>query len=331
MEVKPKESSSGEHETLHKADVLRELEPVVDDLMNQHVAKRKLWMPSEFLPADERTEEDDERFHEKLRERARGIEDPVRVSLVMNLLTEEGLPHFHRLLSTYLGHKSVWKKWNNLWTAEEDRHGAIIRDYARDTRLFNFREVEEMQYDYQEAGFDPDWDSDPYKVFVYTTLQERATQISHQNTGRMVGREEPVLFKILTNVGADEAKHYAFYRQIFNSLLEIDPNRALHSASEILPSIDMPGINMPNFKKMAEIIRRIGIYGPWDYKDIVEEVIAYWDIENLTGLNELGRKAQEKILGIPGRLEKVAKYIESKTGKKAYSFEFLYNRRLAME
>ena len=36
---------------------------------------------------------------------------------------------------------SFWNKWNKLWTAEEDRHGAILRDYARDTRLFRFRET----------------------------------------------------------------------------------------------------------------------------------------------------------------------------------------------
>ena len=61
---------------------------------------------------------------ERIRERARGISDAVRVSVALGLLTEEGLPHFHRILSLYLGDESVWLKWNFLWTAEEDRHHA---------------------------------------------------------------------------------------------------------------------------------------------------------------------------------------------------------------
>ena len=48
------------------------------------------------------------------------------------------------------------------------------------------------------------------------------------------------------------------------------------------------------------MIRRAGIYGPRDYLRIVQEQIRYWKIESLQGLNELGRKAQEKIMGIPG-------------------------------
>ena len=40
-----------------------------------------------------------------------------------------------------------------------------------------------------------------------------------------------------------------------------------------MPSIDMPGVNMPHFREMADVIRRAGIYGPRDYLKIVEEQI----------------------------------------------------------
>ncbi|MGQ9643773.1 MAG: acyl-ACP desaturase, partial [Ignavibacterium sp.] len=162
------------------------------------------------------------------------------------------------------------------WTGEEDRHGNILRDYARDSRLFSFKEVEMMQFYYQEAGFNPNWDKDPYKVFVYTTLQERATQFSHKNTGKLVGEDEPLLNGILSNIAADEAKHFTFYRNVFKEVLKLDPNRAMVSASEIMPAIDMPGLSMPNFREMADVVRRVGIYGPRDYLSIVEEAIKFW-------------------------------------------------------
>ncbi len=314
-----------------KIEVLSHLEIKVKEWIEFHISKRKLWFASDFLPADEQMNSDQSEVAGKLRHRAKGISDAARVALAMNLLTEEGLPHFHRIISKYLGDSSFWAKWTNMWTAEEDRHGGVLRDYARDSQVFNFKHIEMMQFHYQEAGFNPAWDNDPYRVFVYTTLQERATQISHKNTGKFVGDEEPLLNGILSSIAADEAKHFVFYRNVFKEVLHLDPNQALLSASHIMPAIDMPGLSMPDFREMADIIRRVGIYGPWDYKSIVEEAIAFWEIELLTGLNEMAKKAQEKILGLPNRIKKIAEYVEMKTVSKTFSFEFIYNRLIPSE
>lgn len=327
--VKTENSESKENES--KSEVLASLEHKVKEWIDQHLEKRKLWFSSDYLPADEKNTDDNEKAILKLRERVRAIKDSARVAIGLNLITEEGLPHFHRLLAKYLGDESFWSKWNNMWTAEEDRHGGVLRDYARDSRLFNFGRLEQMQYAYLEKGFSPDWDKDPYRVFVYTTLQERATQFSHRNTGNFIGDEEPLIKGILGSIAADEAKHFNFYRNVFKSILDIDPNRALESALTIMPAIDMPGISMPNFREMADVIRREGIYGPRDYKKIVEEAIDFWKIELIEGLNEAGRKAQEKIIEIPKRLEKVAQYIEQRSVKKTFSFELIYNRILVLD
>ena len=314
-----------------KAEVLDALEPVVEKLIEEHLKTRHLWLSSDFLPSDEQIDEEGERDLSKLRERARGIKDGVRVAVALNLITEEGLPHFHRIISNYLGNDNSYGKWNFLWTAEEDRHGCILRDYARDARLFNFRQLEGMQYAYLNAGFAPGWDKDPYKLFVYTTLQERATQISHRKTGESVGKEEPLLKNILKNVAKDESKHFTFYLKVFKAILEIDPNRALQSAAALMPGIDMPGLLMPHFKEMGDIVRRMGIYSPWDYKKIVEIVTDFWGIDQLTGLKPEGRQAQDKIMEIPKRLQKVAEYIQQRTAEKSFTFDFLYNRTIVME
>jgi acyl-[acyl-carrier-protein] desaturase len=312
-----------------KIEVLRDLEAKVRELMIVHEQKRTLWFPCELLAPAEG--EDPERHLAELRRRAEGIPDSARAALALNMLTEEGLPHFHRLLAVYLGDDSHWRNWNNMWTAEEDRHGVVLRDYLRDTRLLNQRRLEEMQYRYLESGFEPQWDRDPYRVFAYTTLQERATQQSHSETGRIIGDYEPLLSSVLSQVATEEARHFTFYRTIFEEILQRDPDAALESAAQILPSIEMPGHTMPGFREIADVIRRSGIYGPRDYLRIVQEQIRYWQIEALTGLSELGKRAQEKILGIPERLTRIAERIESKSTSKTFSFEVVFNREFAME
>jgi acyl-[acyl-carrier-protein] desaturase len=318
-----------EADTLAKVEVLADLEETVHSLMEVHEAKRILWFPSELLaPAPD---SDPDRHVAELRERARGINLPARVALALNLLTEEGLPHFHRLLAVYLGSDSFWSRWTNLWTAEEDRHGAVLHDYTRDSQILDNPVLERMQFEYLRAGFEPAWDKDPYRVFVYTTLQERATQVSHANTGKYASEYEPTIGTVLANVAKEEARHYTFYRAIFKGVLERDPNGAMESAAAVMPSIDMPGVNMPHFREMADVIRRAGIYGPRDYLKIVEEQIKYWAIDAVTGLNERGRKAQEVILAIPARLTRVADMMETRSRAKTFSFAVAFAREFAME
>jgi acyl-[acyl-carrier-protein] desaturase len=315
-------------ETLAKVEVLADLEATVHDLMVAHEAKRELWFPSELLSPPPDT--DPERFLKELRSHAMGISLPTRVALALNLLTEEGLPHFHRLLAAYLGGDTFWSKWTNLWTAEEDRHGAVLHDYARDSRILDNPVLERMQFEYLRAGFEPEWDKDPYRVFVYTTLQERATQVSHTNTGKIASTHEPMIGTVLANVAKEEARHYAFYRTIFAEVLKRDPNRALVSAAAIMPSIDMPGVNMPHFREMADVIRRAGIYGPRDYLRIVQEQIRFWAIEALEDLDEAGRRAQEAIMAIPKRLERVADAMETRSREKTFSFAVAFAREFSM-
>jgi acyl-[acyl-carrier-protein] desaturase len=312
-----------------KVEVLQDLEDKVRELMAAHEAKRPLWFPSELLGPPPDT--DPEAHREELRRRAAGIPDHARAALALNMLTEEGLPHFHRLLAVYLGDDSFWRTWNNLWTAEEDRHGVVLHDYVRETGLLNNRRLDEMQFEYLRAGFNPEWDKDPYRVFVYTSLQERATQFSHAATGRLVAEYEPTLGTALAAMAGEEARHYTFYRTIFAEILKRDPNEALHSASFIMPAIDMPGVTMPGFKELADVIRRSGIYGPRDYLRIVQEQIRYWKIETLDGLNDMGKRAQEKILGIPERLKRIADVMDTRRTAKTFSFEVVFWREFAME
>lgn len=320
-------------------EVLRSLEPLAAQLTERHLRKRKLWYPSELLPADEQQVQSSLEEQEALRGRARTLPDAVRVSLALNLLTEEGLPHFHRLIATYLGsaggvgashYDSVWMRWNNLWTAEEDRHGCVLRDYVRDARLFDMRAFEQLQYRYIEAGFNPDWQGDPYRLLAYTSLQERATQFAHQNTGKLAGDYEPLLQTILGQIASDEARHYAFYREMFKGLLQQDPNRALMAAAEVLPALSMPGHAIPGYREMSEVVHRSDIYGPRQYQAIVEDILEFWAIRELQGLDGDGARAQETLLRLPQRLARLADYVEKRMQPKTYTFDFLYQRPIAL-
>lgn len=311
-----------------KAEAINSLEPLVEKLMARHLEDRRLWMPSDFMPASEQMTDTQVKDLAELPDRVRGMPDAIRVSLALNLLTEEGLPHFHRLLAVYMGSENAWSRWNFLWTAEEDRHGCVLHDYVRDARLFDMRAFEYLQYQYLEAGFDPQWHYDPYQLLAYTSLQERATQSAHANTGKLAAKYEPTIQRILGHIAADESRHFRFYRDAFRGLLEIDSTRAMESALKVMPRLAMPGHNIAGYVDMAEVVRRADIYGPRDYRKVVAECLDAWGIADLTPDDAAGREAQDKMMAVPERLDKLADILERRTKSKSFSFDFIYQRGL---
>lgn len=308
----------------HQLEVLSDMEPVVTELIDAHEAKQRLWWPSDLVGPPEG--EDPDRHYAQLRDRARGIPDAVRISLVMGLLTEEGLPHFHRVISQHTPDTSVWARWTNMWTAEEDRHGTVLHDYLWEARVVHPRVLDEMQYQYVLLGYNPDWQNDPYQLFAYTSMQERATQVCHQNNGKRAGEYDPIIARSLERVGTEEARHFHFYRQVFAEVLKRDTDRALASFARALRLFVMPGSNIPAFSEMTDVIRRADLYGPRHFLKIVEELIEYWDMKQLTGLGPMGEKALEMILSYPERLARIADKLESRTRPRSFSFTLLDGR-----
>lgn len=312
--------------TPHQLEVLIGLESVVRTETELHKSRRKLWFPNDLMPADANLGADHETAIADIRAAARGLPDSLRVAVALNLLTEEGLPHFHRLIAVYFGNHSPWSDWNNLWTAEEDRHGCALRDYVRDARLFDMGALELMQYQYIEAGFEPEWQQDPYRLLAYTSLQEKATQISHANTGRMAAGIEPALQRVLAHVAGDESRHYQFYRAVFGAILVADTDRALESLLKVTLNFAMPGHNIAGFADLSEVLSRAEVFNTRHYQKIVEELLEYWNIGAITGLTGHAAHNQERLMKVPSRLARMADYADAKQQPRRFSFDFIYGR-----
>ena len=309
-----------------RLQVLAEIEPIAMRSMSHHEAKRPLWQAADLLAPEDGVDPD--RWTQSLRARACGVPDGTKLMVALNLLTEEGLPHFHRILSVLLGEDGFWQRWNNLWTAEEDRHGNVLRDYCREARLLDMRRLEDIQFQYLRSGFFPAHARDPYRTFVYTTLQERATQTAHANTRDLVAGYEPCLQRILGAIAADEARHFAFYRGVFAEILARDPSNALVAAARIMISMTMPGASIPGFTELSDLATRLGVYGPREHVMVVEEQIAFWNIAALRGLDPDGERAQEIILTLPDKLRRVSEFIATRRKPRAWRFALLGDREI---
>lgn len=285
-------------------NVLTGMGDVVAQYIKEHEASQQLWLPADF--------------HDRF-----ACEEPLPeealVAVVYNMLTEEGLPNFHRLIATHMGERSPWIDWNNLWTAEEDRHGTVLRDFLVRSGLVRMDAVDRMQYDFLRKGFYPAWDRNPYKLVAYTVLQEKATQVSHKNTAGIVGKRNAVLAQVLGSIAREEGRHHAFYLAAFKEVLARDTEDALHALADIIYGFEMPGANIPGFDDYTYVARRAGIFGPREYLKIVTDVIEVLGIDSISP----GRAgmARDRILRAPMILERQAARMErAQTREVQFSF-----------
>lgn len=96
----------------------------------------KSWQPTEFLPNPAQNFDDFTEEVRALRHRTSDLPDEYLVVLVGDMVTEEALPTYQSMINRLDGVKdetgastSPWAIWTRAWTAEENRHGDLLKTY----------------------------------------------------------------------------------------------------------------------------------------------------------------------------------------------------------
>lgn len=304
----------------YKLEVINSLQSYVSDAVeNSLLDPDDCWQPTDFLP--DFTKEDVFDSVKALRERSNNIPDSIISSLVGNMITEEALPSYQTYFNLMfneekdLTSENGWVKWSRAWTSEENRHGDLLNKYLYLTGRCDMKAVEQTIHRLIYNGFNPDTNQDPYQAIVYTSFQERATKISHVNTGKLADKAgDSVLSRICKTIAGDEARHENAYKSFMSKIFELDPNGALASFEQMMrKQIVMPAVLMekgnPNkniFSDFSAITQKIGVYTTYDYASIIQHLVKLWKIDSLTGLNSGMAKAQEYLCNLGDRYKRIA-------------------------
>jgi acyl-[acyl-carrier-protein] desaturase len=298
--------------------LLIDLEPVVEQNLERHLKATKDWMPHDYVPWSEGRNfaflggEDWQPGDSRL--------DPVaKTAMIVNLLTEDNLPSYHREISERFSRDGAWGTWVGRWTAEEARHGTAMRDYLVVTRGVDPVKLEELRMVHMQAGYDSG-DKSMLRTLAYVSFQELATRISHRNTGRATGC--PVAEQLLARIAVDENLHMVFYRNLLAAAFEIAPDDAMEAIRDEVVGFSMPGSTMPDFARNAMTIAKAGIYDlRLHHDDVVMPVLRYWKVFERDDLGPRGERAREELAAfMTGLDEKAATFVakrEEAAAKKA--------------
>jgi acyl-[acyl-carrier-protein] desaturase len=288
-------------------DLVDVLTPRVEALFERHLAATKPWLPHELIPW-ERASDSDPRgtWNGEQSSLPRG----VRSALVVNLLTEDNLPYYFETINRVFAN-DVWREWARRWTAEEMRHGIVIRDYITVTHAVDLAALENARMQ-QVCGARVPQPDNAVGALVYVALQELATRISHRNTGNLLADEAG--YRVMARVAADENLHYLFYRDLVTAAMELDPSATVRAIANQVCSFEMPGTGIPDFRAHANAIAETGIYDLPLHHDqvLVPVVLRHWGLESVEGLDAEAEQDRERTVHHIGRVERVARRIESR-------------------
>ena len=249
------------------------------------------------------------------------VPDDVLVVLIGDMVTEEALPTYQTLLNTFEGcddptgtTDSAWARWSRGWTSEENRHGDLLNKYLYLGGRCDMRSIEVTIQHLITSGFNPGAEKDPYKGFVYTSFQERATKVSHGNVGKLAKEAgETSLQKICAKIAGDEARHEKAYQRFAAEILERDPDGLIEVFGEMMRGqIVMPAELMTDgndkelYDNFSAVAQRLGVYTAIDYAEIIGHLVNHWDLEHLTGLSSEAEKEREYLCRLPARYRKLA-------------------------
>ncbi|MGN3959866.1 acyl-ACP desaturase [Streptomyces sp. WAC8370] len=274
--------------------LLTELEPVVARALDAHFRGADDWYPHRYVPWTLGRDYDGVLGGEPWAPEQGVMESAVRDALLHNLLSEDNLPSYHRVIAELFGRDGAWGTWVNRWTVEEDRHGTAIRDYLIVTRTADPVAMEDARRLHMQTGYDSDYRGDVLAGLVYVTLQELATRISYRNIKRISG--EPVCVALLQRIAQDENRHMLFYRRVLEAAMELQPERTLGALATVVATFRSPAHGAPDFPRLSMSMSRSGIYSPvTHHTEVLAPVMRHLRVFDRTGLGADGEEARDRL------------------------------------
>jgi acyl-[acyl-carrier-protein] desaturase len=293
--------------TYDETGLLLELEPEAGRLLDRHLGVATEWFPHDLVPY--RLGRDFDR--EPWTPDQPSLSGVARISFEVNLLTEDNLPSYHRLIHGMFGSgDGAWINWIGRWTAEEGRHAIVLRDYLTVTRNVDPTLLERERMIQLETGYERPR-TDPLHGLAYVVFQELATRISHRNTGRY--SQDPVADAIMARVASDENLHMVFYRDILGAALRIEPSAAVRAIVDEVLDFSMPGVGIPGFMRKAAQIANAGIYNIRIHRDeVLLPILRHWRIFELQNLDPVAEQARLRLARHLDELDASAKRFEER-------------------
>lgn len=256
--------------------------------------------------------------------RAKGpleAEEDAQLVFLGNLLVENGHAEYDRVISELFQHHKWFKRWKNLWVAEEKTHGDAMEKWAWLSGYLDPKVVHVLTQGYLRHGLTLQFKTAAHGL-AYPSFQEKATEDTHTEAAKLIPANKDELFagligrKVMGLVSRNERGHKIFYTNMVRKALETgDPeivSAMMIAIRDAALGIAMPGMesDIPGREKITKAYIRTRVFtaGKLAMNVLVpaldaDQDVYGWKIQERTDLTDEAKVAQDNIVDFNERLK----------------------------
>ncbi|MGM7648262.1 acyl-ACP desaturase [Nocardia sp. JW2] len=277
--------------TLTDRELLDALADVVETNLNRHIEAAEGWQPHDLVPwsdgrnfaflggTDWAPDQSD-------------LSETAKLALTVSVLVADNLPSYHRELGKYL-RTGPWWRWVGRWTAEENRHEIMLRNYLMLTRAVDPVALERARMAHMTAGFN----RPPLHlidVLATCAFEEAAAAIRHRNTAAL--GENPIVTAMAEKLAVDDELQAEFFAELVSAALDLVPDQGARAIADQVAAFRVPHVDLPGGGSSDEALAEAGIYDPAKEGELVfKPLLQRWNIFTRTDLGEEGEKARAEL------------------------------------
>ncbi|MTE15318.1 acyl-ACP desaturase [Nocardia sp. CT2-14] len=272
-------------------DLLESLAAEVETNLVRHIAAAPEWQPHDYVPWD------DGRNFEFLGgtdwDPAQSeLSEVAKTALTVSVLVADNLPSYHREVGKYL-RTGPWWRWVGRWTAEENRHEILIRNYLMVTRAVDPVELERMRMAHMTAGF-----RRPalhlLDVLATCAFEEAAAAVRHRNTARSA--DNVIVGAIAERLAADDELQAVFFANLVAAALDLAPDQTIRAIAGRVADFHVPVVQLADGRTSDEVLAEAGVYDRASEPELVfAPLLEQWKIFTRTDFGEDGEKARAEL------------------------------------
>ncbi|WP_280496138.1 acyl-ACP desaturase [Nocardia asiatica] len=272
-------------------ELLESLAVDVELLLRKHVDVADGWQPHDFVPWD-----DGRNFAflggtDWAPEQSQ-LSDTAKLALTVSVLIADNLPSYHREIGKYL-RTGAWWRWVGRWTAEENRHEIMIRNYLMVTRSVDPVELERLRMEHMTKGF-----RRPamhlLDVLANCSFEEAASAVRHRNIVAL--GENPQVTAIAERIALDDELQSVFFADLVSAALDLVPDQTMRAIADRVAGFEVPTVALPDGRGSDAVLAEAGIYDRAKEDELVfAPLLRRWNIFTRTDFGPDGALARDEL------------------------------------
>lgn len=272
-------------------ELLDSLADEVELNLHRHVAAADEWQPHDYVPWD-----DGRNFAflggEDWDPAQSSLGEVTALALTVSVLIADNLPSYHRELGKYL-RKGPWWRWVGRWTAEENRHEILIRNYLMVTRAVDPVDLERARMAHMTAGFR----RPPLHlldVLANAAFEEKASAVRHHTIAAM--DENPMVTAIAERIAADDELQSVFFAELVSAAFALVPDQTMRAVADRVAAFEVPRVDLPDGRSSDAVLAEAGIYDrAAENEKVLAPLLRTWNVFGRTDLGDAGEQARAEL------------------------------------